>query len=68
VPKDRASTSGVGVNQGWTRPRSETLTNDEAKPDAEKSLEEVATEYDRVLEEKIETKTEVGTSSCRPPN
>jgi hypothetical protein len=48
--------------------RSGTSANDEVKPDAEKGLEEVATEEDRVPEVKVETKTEDGTSSRRPPN
>jgi hypothetical protein len=39
-----------------------------AKPDVEKSSEEVATEQDRVSEAKAETKIEAGTSSWWPPN
>jgi hypothetical protein len=39
------------------------LANGEAKPDVEKSPEEVATEQDRVPEAKAETRIEVRTSS-----
>jgi hypothetical protein len=39
------------------------LANGKAKPDAEKSSEEVAVEKDRVLEAKVETKIEARTSS-----
>jgi hypothetical protein len=38
-------------------------TNSKAKPDAERSLEDVAAEQDMVLEVKEETRTEVGASS-----
>jgi hypothetical protein len=43
--------------------RSESSANGEAKPDAEKSLEEVAAEHDRVPEVNTETRTEARTSS-----
>jgi hypothetical protein len=49
--------------QGKIGLRSETSANDEAKPDGEKSLEEVVVEQDRVPEVKVETKIEVGTNS-----
>jgi hypothetical protein len=39
------------------------LANDEAKPDTKKSPEEVASEQNRVLEAKAETRTEARTSS-----
>jgi hypothetical protein len=39
------------------------LANGEAKPDVEKSPEEVAAEQDKVLEVKAETKTGVRPSS-----
>jgi hypothetical protein len=39
-----------------------------AKPDAEKSLSEVAAEQNRVLEVKAEIRTVAGTSSRQPPN
>jgi hypothetical protein len=39
------------------------MTNSEVKPDAEKSMEEVAAEQHRVLETKAVTKTEARTSS-----
>jgi hypothetical protein len=41
--------------------------NNEAKPNTEKGPGEVASEQDRVLEEKAKTKTEAETSSRRPP-
>jgi hypothetical protein len=64
VPKDEASTSRLGGSQDQTWPRSEASNNnDEAKPDAEKGLGEVAVEQSRVPEEKAETKTEARTSS-----
>jgi hypothetical protein len=39
------------------------LANDKAKPNTEKSKEEVVVEPNRVPEEKVGTKTAVGTSS-----
>jgi hypothetical protein len=42
--------------------------NDKAKPNVEKGLEKVAAEQDRFPEGEAGTKTEVGTSSQRPPN
>jgi hypothetical protein len=39
------------------------LADGEAKPDVEKNPGEVATEHNMVLREKIEAKTEAGTSS-----
>jgi hypothetical protein len=39
------------------------LANDEANPDMEKSIEEVAVEKDRVLEAKAEIRTDARTSS-----
>jgi hypothetical protein len=50
--KDISSTDEPGSSQGRTGSRSDTLANDEAKPDAEKSLEEVVVEQDRVPEVK----------------
>jgi hypothetical protein len=44
------------------------LANDEAKPNTEKSPEEVAAEQDKVPEAKEETRTEAGTSLQQPPN
>jgi hypothetical protein len=38
------------------------LTNDKAKPDTEKSPEEVAAEQDRVPEVKVEIRTKARTS------
>jgi hypothetical protein len=49
-------------------PRNETSTNDETKPNMGKSPEEEAVEQNKVLEMKTEIRTEVGTSSRRPPN
>jgi hypothetical protein len=47
---------------------SEPSANGEAKPDAERSPEEVAIEQSRVPEAKAETGIEAGTSSWQPPN
>jgi hypothetical protein len=44
VPKDGPSTDELGSSQGRAGLRSETLVNDEAKPNAEKSPEGVAVE------------------------
>jgi hypothetical protein len=44
------------------------LANGEAKPDTEKSPEEVTAKQNKVLEMKMETKTEAGTTSRHPPN
>jgi hypothetical protein len=63
-----SSTDESGSNQGQTRPRSETSANDEAKPDMEKSLEEVAPEQNRVLEVKAKIRKEAETSSRQLPN
>jgi hypothetical protein len=61
--KDISSADESGSNQGQTGPRSETFTNDEAKPGAEKSPEEVAAEQGRVPEVKAEIRTKAGTNS-----
>jgi hypothetical protein len=42
--KDISSADQLGSNQGWTGSRSMSSTNGKAKPDAEKSPEEVAVE------------------------
>jgi hypothetical protein len=55
-------------SQGQTRPRSETLADDEAKPDAERNLEVVIEEQNKVLGAKIETRTETRTGSWQPQN
>jgi hypothetical protein len=68
VSKDGSSADEPGISQEKTGLRSETSTDDEAKPDVEKSPEEVTTEQDRVPEVKAETKTEARTSSRWPPN
>jgi hypothetical protein len=60
--KDGSSVDEPRSNQGKTGPRSKISANDEAKPYAEKSPEEVIAEQDRVPEVKAETKTEAGTS------
>jgi hypothetical protein len=66
--KDGSSADQPRSSQGRIGPRSESSTDGEAKPDAEKSSEEVAVEQDRVPEAKAETRTEVETSSWRSPN
>jgi hypothetical protein len=60
---DGSSTDGSGGNQGQTGLRSETLANDEAKPNTEKGPEEVAAEQNRAQGEKTEVKAEAGASS-----
>jgi hypothetical protein len=44
------------------------LADDEAKPDVERGLEEVAAEQDKVLGVRIEARIEARTSSQWPPN
>jgi hypothetical protein len=63
VLKDGSSVDEPRSRQGKIGLRSETSANDEAKPDGEKSLEEVVVEQDRVPEVKVETKIEAGTNS-----
>jgi hypothetical protein len=66
--KDGPSADQLENSQGRTRPRSESSTDGRAKPDMEKSPEEVAVEQNRVLVAKAEIRTGAGTSSWRPPN
>jgi hypothetical protein len=54
APKEGSSTNDPGSSRGRTWLRSETLADNEAKPNMEKSLEEVAVEQDRILEAKEE--------------
>jgi hypothetical protein len=54
-------------SQGRTGPRSESLANGKAKPNAEKSPEEVATEQNKVPKVKTKTRTGARTSSWRSP-
>jgi hypothetical protein len=68
VPKIISSADESGGNQDQTGLRSETLADDEPKPDVDKGLEKVAVEPDWVPEAKAETKIEAGTSSRWPPN
>jgi hypothetical protein len=68
MPKDSYFDDGSGGSQSQTRPRSETLVNDKAKPNAERSLEEVAIEQIKDQGEKIEASVEAETSSQQPPN
>jgi hypothetical protein len=63
-----SSVDQQGSIQGKTGPRSETSADDEAKPDAQRGLEEVAAEQDKVLGARTEARTEAGTSSQWPPN
>jgi hypothetical protein len=58
APKDGSSTNQPGSSQGRTGLGSESLANGEAKLDAEKSLEEVVAEQDKVLKAKAETRIE----------
>jgi hypothetical protein len=48
--------------------RSKSSADGKAKPDVEKSPEEVTAEQNKVLEAKTETKMKAGTSSRQPPN
>jgi hypothetical protein len=66
--KNGSSIGQSGSNQEKTGPRSKSLANDEAKPDGEKSLEEVVAGQNKVLEVKTEIKIEAEISSRRPPN
>jgi hypothetical protein len=63
-----ASVDQLGGSQGQARPGSKSSTNGEMKPDVETSIEEVATEHNKVSGEKTETKTETGTNSRQPQN
>jgi hypothetical protein len=64
VPKDGSSTDGSGGSQGQTGLRSEDSTNvNKAKPDVEKSPEEVAAEQIMAQGKKTEASAEAGTSS-----
>jgi hypothetical protein len=63
VPEDESSANQPGGSWGRTRLRSKSSAISEEKPDAEKSPEEVVVEQDRVLEVKVETRTEARTSS-----
>jgi hypothetical protein len=72
-PQERETPIGSSVDQQGsiqrkTRPRSKTLADDEAKPDAERGPEEVAAEQDKVLGVRIEARIEARTSSQWPPN
>jgi hypothetical protein len=66
--KDGSSADESMSNQGQTWPRGKTSANDEAKPDVEKSPEEVAAEQNRVLEAKTKFRAEAETSSRQLPN
>jgi hypothetical protein len=62
VLKDRSYVDQLESSQGQTVPMSISSANGEANPDAERKLEEVAVEQDKVPEVKVETKTEARTS------
>jgi hypothetical protein len=66
--KRGSSTDQLGGSHGQTRPRSETLANGEAMPNAEKNLEEVTAKQSKVLGAKTETRIEARTSSGQPKN
>jgi hypothetical protein len=55
--KDGSSANRTEGSQGKTGPRSKSSANGEAKPDMEKSSEEVVAVQNRVLEAKAETRT-----------
>jgi hypothetical protein len=63
MPKEGSSTDQPGSSQGRTGPRSKSLANGKAKPNAKKGPEEVAAEQDKVSEAKAQTRIEAGASS-----
>jgi hypothetical protein len=64
VPKDGSSIDGSGGSLGQIGLRSEASADDDkVKPDAQKSLEEVAVEQIKAQSKKTEASVEVGTSS-----
>jgi hypothetical protein len=63
VLKNGSSAGQSGSSQEKTGPRSESLPNDEAKPNMERSPKEVAARENKVPEAKTETRIEVRTSS-----
>jgi hypothetical protein len=68
VLKDGPSADQPESSQRRTGPRIESLTDSKAKPNMEKSLEEVETEQNRVLEVMVGIRIGAGTSSWRSPN
>jgi hypothetical protein len=62
VLKDGSSACQSGSSQEKIESRSKSSANGEAKLDTEKGKEEVIAEQNRVLEAKVETRTEVETS------
>jgi hypothetical protein len=64
VLKDGSSADGLGGSQGQTGPRSKaSANNDKAKPDVEKSPEEVAIEQIKAQGEETEASVEAKTNS-----
>jgi hypothetical protein len=61
--KDGPSADQPESSQGRTGPRSKSSANGQAKPNTEKSPEEVAAEQNKVFKVNVETRTEAGTSS-----
>jgi hypothetical protein len=68
VSKVVSSADGSGGNQDQTGPRSETLTNDEAKHNTEKGPEEIAEKQNKAPGEQIEIKAKVVASTQQQPN
>jgi hypothetical protein len=66
--KSGSSANQSGGSQGQTRLRSEISVDGEAKPDVERSLEEVAAKQNKVSGVKTETRMEAGTSLRQPQN
>jgi hypothetical protein len=61
APKDGSSADYLGGSQEKIGPGSESSANGEAKPDAEKSLEEVAAEQNKVPKAKAESRIKAET-------
>jgi hypothetical protein len=68
VPEGVSFVDGSGDNQDQTRPRSETLDNDEAKHDTEKGPEEVASKQNKAQGEETEIRGDVMASFQQQPN
>jgi hypothetical protein len=68
VTPNGSSVNQQGSIQGKAGPRSETLADDEAKPNSEKNPEEATAEQSKVSGAKTKTRTEAGANSQQPQN
>jgi hypothetical protein len=68
VPKDGSPTDGLEESKGQTGPRSEASVNDEAKPNAEEGLQEVAAEQNPAQDDKAKVRTKAGTNLRQSQN